>query len=259
MQLAVAVRERNARAVPVPIGWIIPRPHRYYGGGVGEIHALHPKARFVDGAVALVHEHESLSRTRASDLRSLSIWRGVLRIAGQNKPIDIARFGTITPVHLEADGKTPRWRQRNFSPLPAGVNNALPGTNVDFMGIVVREKQPPANETHVGRARQIIGLVDTAQREIDPTSSQAPSVRHDAIVVVRGIELPANLELLRVAKAHSGLGLHLGPGQRRQQQRGENRDDRDNHEQLNERETLWNPATRSLGSKLTHKRKYPTL
>jgi len=59
---------------------------------------------------------------------------------------------------------------------------------------------------------------------------------HEPVVVVVGIKLPAQGELLHVADADRGLAFLLGFAQRGQEQTGEDRDDRDDHQQFDQRE-----------------------
>jgi len=54
--------------------------------------------------------------------------------------------------------------------------------------------------------------------------------------VIVGIHLPAELQLLQVAVALNRLGRALGLVQGGQQQRGQDGNDRDDDQQLNERE-----------------------
>ena len=61
--------------------------------------------------------------------------------------------------------------------------------------------------------------------------------RHTAAEIA-GIHLPAQAELLLIVQAADPLGHFLGPGQRRQQQRGENANDGNHHEQFEQRERL---------------------
>src|SRR5205823_1625266 len=61
-----------------------------------------------------------------------------------------------------------------------------------------------------------------------------PSVKRHKVVVVVGIHLPAQLQLLHVADALRPLGLALGPRQGRQQHRRENSDDGDDYQQFDQ-------------------------
>ena len=58
------------------------------------------------------------------------------------------------------------------------------------------------------------------------------------IIVVIRIKRPCHHELLVVVYAGDTVRLGLGLGQRRQQHASENRDNRNNHQQLNQGETV---------------------
>src|SRR5262249_51352155 len=57
------------------------------------------------------------------------------------------------------------------------------------------------------------------------------------IVVVAGVQMCGKLKLPEVVEARDGDGLRLGACERGQQQAGEDRDDGDDDEQLDERES----------------------
>jgi hypothetical protein len=60
--------------------------------------------------------------------------------------------------------------------------------------------------------------------------------------VVLAIQNCGEAKLAGIAETLNAVGSFFRPGQRRQQQRGQDRDDCDYNEQLNERETLYHPA-----------------
>jgi hypothetical protein len=91
-------------------------------------------------------------------------------------------------------------------------------------------------------------ILDVGRREIEsriaghPGSRQTPvlksrygaQVRRELIVVIVSVELPGQLQLLEMVQASDALAFGLGPRQRRQKHRSQDRDDRDDDQQLDQ-------------------------
>lgn len=88
----------------------------------------------------------------------------------------------------------------------------------------------------VGRREQggapPVGHRDTHIVAVDVLVSMS---REDVVVIV-GVHLHVDAELFEVVEAGDAVGLALGARQRRQQQRGQNGNDRNHDQQLDERE-----------------------
>ena len=65
-------------------------------------------------------------------------------------------------------------------------------------------------------------------------------VRHVILIVV-GVHMNSNEKLLLIVQAVGAMGLALGVGERRQQQRREDGDDRDDHQQFDQGEAPTTP------------------
>ena len=77
-----------------------------------------------------------------------------------------------------------------------------------------------------------------------PLRIRRKNVRDDmlAVVLVR-VKFSREHDLARVAETGNGLRFRFGLGQRGQQHRGKNRDDGDDHEQLDQSETAQSPVS----------------
>ena len=71
---------------------------------------------------------------------------------------------------------------------------------------------------------------------------------------VSHIHRRSDSDLPHIAGAFGQLGEHLGPGQCRQEQRRQNRDDRDNHQQLDKREGVLVSTISAFDSWTRHAR-----
>src|SRR5436190_15703618 len=82
--------------------------------------------------------------------------------------------------------------------------------------------------------------LDPGSRRRYPTSTVAARqglVGRQTVVVIILVHEPAQLQLAVVAQASNLLAFGLGVAERRQKQRGQNRDDSNNDEQFDERES----------------------
>ena len=70
----------------------------------------------------------------------------------------------------------------------------------------------------------------------EPDRDAIQSFGGQQIMIVHGIQMPAKCELSEIAAAVEGFGFFFGSRERRQEQSSQYRDDRDDYEQLDERE-----------------------
>ena len=59
------------------------------------------------------------------------------------------------------------------------------------------------------------------------------------VIIISGIQLDGDVDLFQIVQTRRSLGARLCTGQSRQQQRGENGDDGNDHQQFNERERAF--------------------
>ena len=76
----------------------------------------------------------------------------------------------------------------------------------------------------------------------------------ETIVLSVEVKLKRQADLLQIGKADRLLAFLLGPGERRQQHRGKDRDDRDHDQQLDQRESLARPAVPMCAYAVIHRR-----
>ncbi len=114
-------------------------------------------------------------------------------------------------------------------------------------------------------------LFDAAGTRVDPGIARDPGIgciretvasrgdnrrvwRHELVVVV-GVECPAKLQLLEVAPAESSLTFQFGASQDRQEEAGQNRDDRNHDQQFNQCKSVArskNPRPRNYARPKDH-------
>ena len=116
----------------------------------------------------------------------------------------------------------------------AGIGRAL--VNADALVVGIQVSVGPGQLGNVG-------AIDVIAE--DPASDPAPVIRltiraieHHAVIMIAGVQLPGELELLQIAEAGDALCFGFGFGQGRQQHRCQYGDDRDDDQQLDQGESL---------------------
>ena len=144
---------------------------------------------------------------------------------GAGRPVDIT-------VHVAVHRYTARARvDFAHDSYGARVGGAL--VNAKRLVVVPQLADGSLDEVDVG------GVLGVLQPTGHPTRAVHPGgVKHQLVVEIQRVHLPANLELFLVADAANRVRLELGLRQGRKQQTRQNRNDCDNHQKLNERESI---------------------
>jgi len=100
-------------------------------------------------------------------------------------------------VHLSADGEAASWLQGQSGVSAQHFYTLLPRAHIDFQLGIVLEEEAPTDGREVGCAGQIVGEVCAGP--INPSVRIRNRVINHGVVVVMGVEEPANLELLGIA------------------------------------------------------------
>ncbi|CBY14136.1 unnamed protein product [Oikopleura dioica] len=178
------------------------------------------EARVFDAARVFVDEHRRPGRRRVLDL---------------GQPVPAGLVGRVRRVvHVGAH----RDAADALDLAQIADRRAIGRALVDFGGAVVGVEHPALD---VGGRGVGPGIArDPGLGGGHPTFASPAGggrVRREVVVVVIDVEQPADLELAIVVEAGDLVGLGLRPAERGQKHRRENRDDGDDHQQLEERET----------------------
>ena len=189
----------------------------------------HGEPGVIDAAFVLVDEHKCVGRRRGNDFGKLMPTRAVLRV------------GDVIHVHVHRDAA----EAGDLAPVANG--GTVRRTLVNLDRVVVLEKNAGA-DVFVSGIRVGIAL-DPRRRSGGPTATRtAPNggVGWQVVVVVVDVHLPAELQLAVVVHAGNLVGLALGTAKRREQQAGENGDDRNHDQQLDQGKALSQQAAKRL-------------